>query len=151
MPQVRLHSEEPAAVRRAVLVPGQVEDWAPSACAVVAEQLRHHGIAPSGYPFARCHPLPDGLIAAEAGFPVAAPIDDCGPVERSVLPRGPVLAVWHTDPDQKLDETYHAIEEWLRAAGAVASGDSWEVYHDLPTCHHVGVRIEVIQPISFVR
>ncbi|WP_329000989.1 hypothetical protein OHA18_41980 [Kribbella sp. NBC_00709] len=27
----------------------------------------------------------------------------------------------------------------------------WEIYHDLPTCDEVGTRIEVIQPIRFIR
>jgi hypothetical protein len=74
MSQVRALIEQPTAVRRALLVPEQLADWVPSACAVVGEHLRHHGIAPTGFPFARCHALPDGLIEAEAGFPVAAPV-----------------------------------------------------------------------------
>ena len=149
MTQVRFHSAEPTAVRRTVLVPEQLADWVPTACAVVAEHLRHHGIAPAGYPFARCHPLPDGVIEAEAGFPVDAPIADSEVVESSELPAGPVLAVWHLDPDQKLAETYHAVDEWLETEGASATGDSWEVYHDLPTCDQVGTRVEIIQPITF--
>ncbi|MFI5696403.1 hypothetical protein ACIA58_31390 [Kribbella sp. NPDC051586] len=151
MSQVRTVTEQATAVRRAVLVPDQLADWVPSACAVVAEHLRHHGIAPTGYPFARCHPLPDGVIEAEAGFPVTAPIADSGVVVPSVLPGGPVFATWHTDPDEKLATTYQAIEDWLQAEGAVATGDSWEVYHDLPCCDQVGTRIEIIQPISFHR
>lgn len=157
MPQVRFHSEEPTAVRRTVLFPEQLADWVPSACATVAEHLRHHGIAPAGYPFARCHALPDGEIEAEAGFPVAAPVSALvaalvsagDQVEPSTLPAGPVLAVWHTDPHQKLVETYHTLDDWLDIEHAAATGDSWEVYHDLPTCEQVGIRIEVIQPITF--
>jgi effector-binding domain-containing protein len=150
MPQTRFHPEEPTAVRRTILVPEQLADWVPSACSLVAEQLRHQGIAPTGYPFVRCHPLPDGVIEAEAGFPVEAPIAGSGVVEASVLPAGPVLAVWRTDPDEKLALTYHAIRDWLETEGAVPSGDSWEIYHDLPTCDRVGTRIEIVQPISFV-
>ncbi|MFG1912307.1 GyrI-like domain-containing protein [Kribbella sp. NPDC048928] len=150
MSQVRALTGQPTAVRRTLLVPEQLADWVPSACAVVAEHLRHHGIAPTGYPFTRCHPSPDGITEAEAGFPVDAPIANSGVVEPSTLPGGPVLAVWHTDPDVKLAETYHAIAEWLETEGAHATGDSWEIYHDLPTCDHVGVRIEILQPITFV-
>jgi effector-binding domain-containing protein len=127
----------------------QLPDWVPSACAVVAEHLRHHGIAPAGYPFARWWALPDGVLQAEAGFPVAAPIADSGVVVPSTLPAGPVLAVWHTDPQEKIALAYQAIEEWMEAKGAVATGPGWEVYHDLPTCEQVGTRIEVIQPITF--
>ncbi|MER7246882.1 GyrI-like domain-containing protein [Kribbella sp. NPDC000426] len=151
MSQVRALTEQPTAVRRTLLIPEQLADWVPSACAVVAEHLRHHGIAPIGFPYARCHSLPDGLVEAEAGFPVAAPIADSGVVVPSTLPGGPVLVFWHTDPDEKPAQTYQAIEEWLQAEGAVATGDSWEVYHDLPSCDQVGTRIEIIQPISFCR
>ncbi|HWD82084.1 MAG TPA: GyrI-like domain-containing protein [Kribbella sp.] len=136
-------------MRRTVLVPEQLADWVPSACVTVAEHLRHHGIAPAGYPFARWHPLPDGAVEAEAGFPVAAPIPGCEAIEPSTLPAGPVLAVRHTDPHEKLAETYHTVDDWLDSEHATATGDSWEVYHDLPTCDHVGIRIEIIQPISF--
>ncbi|HEY3560602.1 MAG TPA: hypothetical protein VGL05_24220 [Kribbella sp.] len=149
MPQVRALTEQPTAVRRAVLVPEQLTDWVPSACAVVAEHLRHHGIAPTGFPFARCHALPDGLIEAEAGFPVGAPIADSAVAQPSTLPGGAVVAIWHTDPDEKLALTYQAVEDWLQKEGAVPTGDSWEIYHDLPTCDDVGTRIEIIQPITF--
>jgi effector-binding domain-containing protein len=151
MSQVRALIEQPTAVRRALLVPEQLADWVPSACAVVGEHLRHHGIAPTGFPFARCHALPDGLIEAEAGFPVAAPVADSGVVAPSSLPAGPVLAIWHTDPDEKLAATYQAIDDWLESEGAVATGDSWEIYHDLPSCDQVGTRIEIIQPLTFRR
>ncbi|TDO51126.1 effector-binding domain-containing protein [Kribbella sp. VKM Ac-2571] len=149
MPQVRFHSDELTAVRRGHLVAEQLADWVPSACAAVAEHLRHHGIAPTGYPFARWHPLPGGEIEAEAGFPVGTPIADSEEVEASSLPAGPVLAVWHTDPDEKLPLSYHAVQDWLETEEAIAAGDSWEIYHDLPTCERVGTRIEIVQPITF--
>jgi effector-binding domain-containing protein len=149
MSQVRALTEQQTAVRRTLLVHEEPADWVPSACRAVAEHLRHHGITPAGYPFARCHARSNGVLEAEAGFPVDAPIADGEAVEPSTLPGGPVLAVWHVDPDKKLAETYREIEDWLDAQGAVTTGDSWEVYHDLPTCHGVGTRIEVMQPISF--
>jgi effector-binding domain-containing protein len=151
MPQTRFHREEPTAVRRTTLVREQLADWVPSACCAVAEHLRHHGITPTGYPYARFHARTDGVIEAEAGFPVDAPITSGEAVEPSTLPAGPVIAAWHTEPDEKLALTYHLIQDWLETEPAVATGDSWEVYHDLPTCDHLGTRIEVIQPISFVR
>ncbi len=89
------------------------------------------------------------MIEAEAGFPLAAPLTDSTLVEPSTLPAGPVLALWHTDPQEKIALAYQAIDEWMEAEGAVSTGDSWEVYHDLPTCDQVGTRIEVIQPITF--
>ena len=150
MYQVRALPEQPTAVRRIRLVRGHLADWVPSACAVVAEHLLHRGIAPTGFPFARCHQLPDGAVEAEVGFPVAAPIPESGPFEASTLPGGPAVAIWHTALDQKLDLTYQAIDKWLASDDAIATGDSWEVYHDLPTCDYVGTRIEVVQPITFV-
>jgi effector-binding domain-containing protein len=147
--QTRFHRAEPTAVSRTVLGSDRLPDWVRSACVLVAEYLRRHGIAPAGYPFARCRRLPSGLIEVEAGFPVGAPIDGAGPVGPSRLPAGPVVAVWHTDPDEKLAETYRAIDDWLHSEHAVPTGDSWEVYHDLPGCDRLGSRIEVVQPIAF--
>ncbi|MDX2968428.1 GyrI-like domain-containing protein [Kribbella solani] len=149
MPQFRFHSEEATAVRRSLLVRGDLRDWVPATCALVAEHLRHHGVAPNGFPFARWHALPAGVIAVEAGFPIAARITGAGLIEPSTLPAGPVLAGWHTDPDQQLAATCRLLDEWLETEGAIRAGDSWEIYHDLPACEGLGVRIEVVQPITF--
>ena len=148
-PQTRMLSEQATAVRRAVLVPDHLSDWVPQACAEVATYLHRRGIAPAGYPFARCRSLLDNLIEVEAGIPVAAPIAGSRAVGPSTLPAGPAVVVWHTDPHEKIGLAQHAIDDWLQSEPADRTGDSWEVYHDLPTCDQVGVRIEVIQPIVF--
>ena len=150
MLQTRALTGQPTAVRRAQLRPDQLIHWIPLACDVVAEHLRHHGIASEGYPFARCRSVGNRLIDVEAGFPVAAPIAAASLVDPSDLPAGLVLAAWHRGPYEHRDRAYKAIDDWLDSQGAVRTGDAWEVYHDLPACDQLGTRIEVIQPISFV-
>src|SRR6266576_3653885 len=98
MPHTTVLPEQPTAVRRAVLSPDQLMDWVPRACTDVASYLYHHGIAPSGYAYARSHLLRDDLIRVEAGFPIAAPITTANLVEPSTLPGGPALVEWYTGP-----------------------------------------------------
>jgi len=150
MLQTRALTEQQTAVRRALLRPDQLIDWVPLACAVVAEHLRHHGIAPAGFPFARSHRVHSFLLEVEAGFPVATPVAPSGLVDRSALPGGLALAGWHRGPHETVDLTYQEIHDWLETRGAIRTGDGWEIYHDLPTCDHLGTRIEIIQPVSLV-
>ena len=142
-------TEQPTAVRRATLAPDQLIDWASQACAEVATYLHHRGIPPAGYPFVRCHSPAEDRIEVEAGVPVAAPISGTVPVIPSRLPGGPALVARYTGPDDKICLAQDAIDGWLRTVGAERAGDSWEVFHDLPTCDHLGRRIEVVQPIRF--
>jgi effector-binding domain-containing protein len=142
-------AKQATAVRRAILVPAQLTGWVPRACTEVATYLFHQGIPPSGYAFARSHPVHDDLIEVEAGFPVAAPIAGSGLVRPSTLPAGPVIVARHRGAHEKIGLARHAIDDWLRSEGADRAGDSWEIYHDLPTCDDLGGRIEVVQPITF--
>ncbi|MGY4769661.1 GyrI-like domain-containing protein [Kribbella sp. CWNU-51] len=148
-PQPRMLPEQATAVRRAVLVPAQLTDWVPQACAEVATCLFRRGIPPSGYPFARSRPVHDDLIEVEAGFPVAAPIAGSGRVRPSTLPAGPVVVGRHKGAHEQIGPARQAIDDWLQTEGADRDGDSWEIYHDLPTCDDLGGRIEVVQPITF--
>lgn len=141
--------EQATAVRRAVLVPAQLTDFVPRACTEVATYLFRHGIPSSGYPFARSRPVHDDLIEVEAGIPVAAPITDSGLVHPSTLPAGPVVVGRHKGAHEKIGPARQAIDDWLQTEGADRDGDSWEIYHDLPTCDDLGGRIEVVQPITF--
>jgi effector-binding domain-containing protein len=148
VPESRILAQQGTAVRRAVLAPEQLTEWVPQACAEVAAHLHHRGAAPCGFPFARIHPLLDNLIEVEAGFPIATPILDTATVGRSTLPGGPAVVAWYTGPHEKIGLAQHAIDDWLQTEPAARIGDSWEVYHDLPSCDQVGSRIEVVQPIA---
>ncbi|GAA1521455.1 GyrI-like domain-containing protein [Kribbella lupini] len=147
--ETRATTEQATAVRRATLDQGQPAGWFPRAFGEVADYLHRHGIAPYGYPFARCHRVADGRFEVEAGFPVAVPIDGNGTIEPSSLPRGQVLAVWHVGAHETVGTAYRAVDEWLRNESAASTGDPWEVYHDLPTGDPLRRRTEILQPITF--
>ena len=146
--QTRVLAEQATAVRRDLLPPEGVATWVPRACSEVAVSLHHRGIAPHGYPFARCHPRADGRIEVEAGFPVAVPITPSSVLESSVLPGGPAVVAWQVGPDDDEGSALHAIDDWLHIEAAEPTGDSWEIYHDLPVCDRRGRRLEIVQPIA---
>jgi len=147
--QSRTLPDQPAAVRRAVLVPDQLTEWIPAACAEVAGYMFRHHIAPAGFAFARYHRLAAGLIGVEAGVPVSRPVRAAGTVAASTLPGGPVLSVRYTGPYDEIGLAYEEIADWLATERALRAGDGWEVYRDLPSCDQLGRRIEVVQPITF--
>ncbi|MGW1344459.1 GyrI-like domain-containing protein [Kribbella sp. NPDC002412] len=142
-------ADQTTAVRRAVVSTDRLTEWIPGACAEVGGYLYRHGIAPGGYPFARCHPLLGGLVDVEAGFPVAVPITAHGLIEPSALPGGPVLVVRYAGPYEKIGIVQQTIDDWLHEEGADRAGDSWEVYRQLPASERLGRRIEVVQPVTF--
>ncbi|MFI6674309.1 GyrI-like domain-containing protein [Kribbella sp. NPDC050470] len=147
--QTRTFTEQATAVRRAVVPTGLLADWVPRACVEVGDWLYRQGTAPCGYPFARHHPLHDGLVDVEAGFPVAVPIIADGLIEPSALPGGPVLVVRYAGPYEQIGTVQQTIDDWLHEEDADRAGESWEVYRDLSACDRIGRRIEVVQPITF--
>jgi len=147
--QSRTLPDQPAAVRRGVLAPGQLTDWVPAACAQVAGYFFRHRIAPAGFAFARYHALPAGLIGVEAGIPVRRLLPASGAIGATILTGGPVLSVRYTGPYDKIGLAYEEIADWLATERALRAGDGWEVYRDLPSCDQLGRRIEVVQPITF--
>lgn len=142
--------EQPTAVVRGIVHRKDLGRWFGGAFDQVAAYLLHHGIAPQGFPFARYHVCPDGTFDVEAGFPVGNGIDGDGKVMPSSLPGGRVVVAWHIGPYDELGEAYQSVDEWLKAAHGVRTGDSWEVYHDPPTGDPHFWRTEVIQPFDLV-
>lgn len=144
--EIRTITEQATAVRRATVAPAELTEWLPAAFRQIAAYLHHQGIAPKGFPFARYHVRPDGLVDVEAGFPVAAAVAGDGSVQPSSLPGGHAVAVRHAGPADKLELAYQAIDEWLRAERAEPLGDPWEVHHDPPTADQL--HTEIVQPIK---
>ncbi|MFK4084820.1 GyrI-like domain-containing protein [Kribbella sp. NPDC020789] len=147
--QSRSLTEQPTAVRRAVLAVDQLAEWVPVACSQVAGYLFRRHIAPAGFAFARYHRLAAGLIGVEAGVPVSTPVRPASLIAASTLPGGAALSVRYTGPYDRIGLAYEEISDWLATEQALRAGDGWEIYRDLPSCDRLGRRIEIVQPIVF--
>jgi AraC family transcriptional regulator len=88
------------------------------------------GLAMAGPPFARYPEMRMGSLVIEGGVPLAAPASgdaDAG-IEALTIPAGPAAVAIHRGPYERLQETYQAIESWLREEGRQAGGPPWETY-----------------------
>ena len=83
---------------------------------------------PVGPPFGAYHGPPGETVDVEAGFPVAAPIDDTESVVAGTLPGGPAVEALHVGPYDTMTRTYAEIEAWMAEQGATPGPVMWESY-----------------------
>lgn len=140
--------EQQTAVARAVLPIGRIPAWLAQTLPAVAAACTGRGHAPLGPPFARYRWIPGELRAVEAGFLVAAPIDDSDDIHASTLPAGPVASTVVVGPWADMAPVRDALTSWIRRHGGEPHGDTWEVYIDDPQEHPDPEtrRTEVVQP-----
>ena len=86
------------------------------------------GAVMAGPPFTRYLDWGPGLIAIEAGVPVAASAPGEGDIVADTLPGGLVANTTHAGPYDKLTEAHAAVQVWIEEQGLVASGAPWEFY-----------------------
>jgi len=140
--------EQPTAVRRAMIDVTEIGNWLGATYHEVVTFLATHGLAPSGPPFARYHPVGQGRFRAEAGFPVAREIETEDDVSASVLPGGLVATTLHVGPYDAMEPAYQALASWVGEHGGETTGDAWEVYLSDPNDEPDPAlwRTEVVQP-----
>jgi effector-binding domain-containing protein len=97
----------------------------------ILEALRAQHLFPTGPPFGRYAPTPEGFDA-EAGFPSSGEVQETGRVEPSTLPGGLVAQVEHVGPYDGISAAYEAVEQWLDEHGYVVTGAPWESYPSGP-------------------
>jgi len=142
----RTLNAELTAVRRAVLETTTLTDWLSVTLLEIAETLRARRVTPNGFPFARYHATPDGLLAVEAGFPMPTKVPTDGQMQASSLPAGPVAVMMYSGPYAGIGSAHELVVDWLRRQGARPEGDGWEVYHVPPTGEPDNWRTEIVQP-----
>jgi effector-binding domain-containing protein len=142
----RTLAAQQTAVRRAILESVTLTDWLPVALLEIAETLRARKVAPNGFPFARYHSTPQGLLAVEAGFPMPTEVPTDGLVQSSSLPAGPVAVMMYSGPYAGIGSARELIADWLRRQDARPEADAWEVYHVPPTGDPDHWRTEIVQP-----
>jgi AraC family transcriptional regulator len=108
------------------------------------------GHALGGRPFTRYVSTGAGLLAIEAGCPVAAPAPGEGEVEAGFLQGGPAAVAMHAGSYDELAATYAAMERWMDDNGYRPSGPPWESYVTDPAEHAnpADWRTEIYWPIA---
>ena len=121
-----------AAVRREV-APGTVGSaWGP-ALGKVWEFLRSHpGLRADGHNiFLYHHPTrPGAPIICDFGVEDARTFETAGEVYATETPGGEAAVAIHRGPYSRMNETYKAIEQWMKANRRESAGQSWEIYGD---------------------
>ena len=97
----------------------------------ILDALRRQRLLPTGPPFGRYRPTPEGFDA-EAGFPTSGAVKQTGRVVPSALPGGMVAQVEHFGSYDDISAAYDAVERWLTEHDYVATGAPWESYPDGP-------------------
>lgn len=83
---------------------------------------------PAGAPFTRYLEWSQDHALIQSGFPVAAPVAGEGRVESGELPAGKVASTIHVGGYDKLEDTYIALEAWIKESGHEGVGAPWEFY-----------------------
>ncbi len=117
----------------------------------VLSHLQAEGVKPSGPPFGRYHSYGEE-VDLEAGMPVHKPIEPKGRVKASTLPESQVATAWHIGDFDKLEQSYHTLEKWIKSEGYSPSKGPWEVYWTDPRQEpdQSNWRTEIIWPIADV-
>lgn len=100
--------------------------------------LAGRGVAPAGPPFFRYDVIDmAGLLAVEAGVPVAAPVEGDGRVIAGVLPAGRYGTALHVGPYDGLIGAVENLLQWAEAQGL-----EWD-RSDADDGEHWGSRLEI--------
>lgn len=108
------------------------------------------GVAMTGRPFTRYLSVGPGLWVFEAGTPMAAAAPGEGEVVAGTLTGGPVCVAVHAGPYDQLQDTYAAMETWMKANGTRPGGPPWESYITDPADHPnpADWRTEIYWPLA---
>jgi effector-binding domain-containing protein len=117
-PAIALHDEVPR---------DKIGEWLGGAYEKIFTCLGQAGIQPVGPPFARFQFL-DDRVDAEAGVPVAAPVDGQDGFSSVRLPSGTAAVTVHVGPYDTLDQAYQALRKWIAEQGYETAGPWWEEY-----------------------
>jgi effector-binding domain-containing protein len=90
--------------------------------------LAAEGLYPYGAPYGKYYGRVGSLLDVEAGFPVAATIEDAGGVRAGTLPGGRIVEADHHGSYDSLEDTYAAIERFCSDSALKPAPVMWERY-----------------------
>jgi effector-binding domain-containing protein len=126
--QQEILKDQKVASVRLLVMPDEVPAAIEQARTDVLSFLEDQGSAPSGPAFVRYYTFQPDRVSMEVGFPINEPVGTDGAVGPGTLPGGLVVHTWHKGPYENLQDTYHALEGWIKRHGYDFQGAPWEVY-----------------------
>jgi hypothetical protein len=127
-----VHPRKLAAVRREV-APGAVGSaWGPALDQVWKFLRGQPGLRTEGHNiFLYQHPAQPGApILCDFGVEVTRTFESAGEVYATETPGGEGAVAIHRGPYHRMNETYDAVKQWMRANRRESAGQSWEIYGD---------------------
>ena len=121
-----------AAVRREV-APGAVGSAWGLALGKVWDFIRSQsGLRTDGHNIFLYHDptQPGAPILCDFGVEVTRAFETAGEVYATETPGGEAAVAIHRGPYSRMNETYKAIEQWMKANRRESAGQSWEIYGD---------------------
>ena len=94
----------------------------------VSAHLQRSGKAPAGMPFTIYYWMNRSTVGFLCGIPVAERMRGAGRIWFGMLPEGAVATVTHLGPYDELENTWSALEEWIKDQGCKPAAAPWEVY-----------------------
>lgn len=114
----------------------------------LGEAMEARSTQPEAEPFVHYLSRVGADIVAEAGFPVAGPVEPSGRVRSGSLPGGEVATTVHVGPYDTLRETYGRLESWIREHGRSPAGEVWEIYLTEPAGDPSTWRTRICWPLD---
>ncbi|HSA35581.1 MAG TPA: GyrI-like domain-containing protein [Methanomassiliicoccales archaeon] len=90
------------------------------------------GVHCVGPPFALYHSWEGEVTDMEVGFPIVGKGVESGNVKTITLPAVRAAVAMHIGPYDKLTDTYHEVEEWMKVNGHMPASFCWEEYLNDP-------------------
>ena len=138
-----------AAVRREVAQGEVGSAWGP-ALGKVWDFIRNQpGLWTDGHNIFLYHhsDQPGAPILCDFGVQVTRPFETFGDVYATETPGGQAAVAIHRGAYDRIDEAYHAIDEWMAAQKRKSAGYSWEIYGD-PTPNPVHTETTVVRLLT---
>lgn len=120
--------ETPFLYMKSQTKPEEISNALASMLVPVFQYATTKGIPFVGPPTARYVSFGPGLIALEAGMPVAGPAEGSDEIMLGSLVGGTVASTIHKGPYDTLNLGHEAIQKWMMENGEEAGGPPWEVY-----------------------
>jgi effector-binding domain-containing protein len=100
----------------------------------IAQYLQECDEPAAGPPFVAYYNMDMQALQVEIGMPVAHNLPGKGEIQAVQMPSGKLGACVHIGPYEEIGAAYEALTAYVQDSGYQASGVSYEIYLNDPTC-----------------